>query len=81
MGDVCAGNNAGPNTAYEFPCLRVSAMDLFEESGYDFDEQSSVTWYDELITKRLVNPRISCPGIMQAPCTIKGSGKVDVYTN
>lgn len=49
---MCAANNIGPGYAYEFSCIRISAMDLFEEARYAFDKKDSVTCYKEPIIMR-----------------------------
>lgn len=68
--DVCASNNAAgkPNTTYTFPCARLSAMDLFQESRWFFDETSKLTWYDDLVWGTLVKPRIKRFGAMKSLC-------------
>jgi hypothetical protein len=66
--DMCASNNAGRGTAYQFPCARLSPMDLFQEGRWFFDETDRVTWYQDIIRKVLVKPRLPRFGIMQTSC-------------
>lgn len=81
--DFCASNGGYP---YEFPCLRLSPMDLFQEARwfFDYNGPESVpaheyvpapkqdlyrrTWYNELIRKLLVAPRIPRFGVMTTVC-------------
>jgi hypothetical protein len=65
---MCASNNAGRGTTYQFPCARLSPMDLFQEGRWFFDETDRVTWYQEVVRKKLVKPRIPRFGIMQTSC-------------
>ena len=65
---MCAANSAGKGTTYEFPCVRLSPMDLFQEARWFFEENDRVTWHDTLIHDTLVAPRIPRFGIMQNSC-------------
>jgi len=76
--DVCLGNNAGLNTAYKFPCVRLSPMDLFQEARWYFDEDDRLTWYNELIKKRLVLPRVGRFGTMTQSCSSQGGSETPV---
>jgi len=69
--DVCASNSAGIGTTYEFPCLRVSPLDLYQEAQWYFEENDRVTWYD-VNRKFLVKPRLPRFGIMQGVCSSAG---------
>ena len=56
--DLCASNNAGEGTVYEFPCVRLSPMDFFQEARWFFDEQDRVTWHEKIVKESLVKPLI-----------------------
>jgi hypothetical protein len=43
-------------------------MDLFQEARWFFDETDRVTWYQEVVRKLLVKPRLPRFGIMQTSC-------------
>lgn len=70
--DVCASNNVGLGTTYEFPCLRLSPMDWFQEAGWYFEENDRVTWYNSVIRDLLVKPRLPRFGIMNQVCSSAG---------
>lgn len=66
--DFCA-SQAGFN--YEFPCLRASPMDFFREARWTFNEETDLyrkTWYNELIRKELLKPRLPRFGVLQNNC-------------
>lgn len=71
--DLCASNNAGINTTYEFPCVRISPMDLFQEARWFFDETSKVTWYNKVVYDAIIRPRIPRFGVMTRSCTSFGN--------
>lgn len=56
--DVCATNNVGIGTVYQFPCVRLSAMDLWVESKNYFTELDRVSWYQKVVTDLIINPRV-----------------------
>lgn len=56
--DVCAINNVGIGTVYQFPCVRLSAMDLWVESKNYFTELDRVSWYQKVVTDLIINPRV-----------------------
>jgi hypothetical protein len=43
-------------------------MDLFQEARWFFDETDRVTWYQDVVRKLLVKPRLPRFGIMQTNC-------------
>ena len=67
--DLCASNNAGEGTVYEFPCVRLSPMDFFQEARWFFDEQDRVTWHEKIVKESLVKPLIPRFGIMTGVCS------------
>lgn len=75
--DICVGNNVGPGTTYEWPCLRISPMDLYQEARWYFEENDRVTWYDSPIRTSLIKPRLPRFGIMQGVCS-SGGGSTSV---
>lgn len=62
--DACASNNIGVGTVYQFPCVRLSAMDLWEESKDYFTDVDRVSWYNKGIVDNVVNPRVGKFGIL-----------------
>lgn len=62
--DACASNNIGVGTVYQFPCVRLSAMDLWVESRDYFTETDRVSWYNKGIIDNIVNPRVGKFGIL-----------------
>lgn len=70
--DICGRNNAGLGTAYQFPCVRITPMDFFQEANWFMTEADRLTWYD-LIQSNVVAPRISRFGIMQEYCSSQGT--------
>jgi hypothetical protein len=77
--DICASNNVGLGTAYKFPCVRLSPMDFFEEARWFMDEEDRVTWYQEVVRKIVVAPRLPRFGIMQNACSnlVNPAGRID----
>eukprot|EP00978_Attheya_sp_CCMP212_P025628 scaffold82799_cov44-Attheya_sp.AAC.2 len=74
--DVCASNNAGLNTVYKFPCVRLSPMDYFQEARWFFDETDKLTFYSSVIQEQLVKPRIKRFGTMTQTCMSTGATSV-----
>jgi len=66
--DVCASNNVGLGTTYEFPCARITPLDYFQEAGWFFEENDRVTWRNSVIRKSIVKPIIPRFGIMSQYC-------------
>lgn len=66
--DVCASNNLGPGTVYQFPCVRLTPMDLYKESRWYMTETDRLTWYEKGIQANIIIPRIPRFGIMQNDC-------------
>lgn len=66
--DVCASNNLGPGTVYQFPCVRLTPMDLYKESRWYMTETDRLTWYEKGIQANVIKPRIPRFGIMQNDC-------------
>jgi len=66
--DICASNNIGLGTVYEFPCVRLTPMDLFQEARWFMSETDRVSWYNNGIKKLVVSPRIGRFGIMSQSC-------------
>jgi hypothetical protein len=71
--DMCALNSF----PYEFPCARLSPMDLFQEARWFFDETSKITWYNEVLQNLLVKPRIPRFGVMTESCASPASDVCD----
>ena len=67
--DICASNNVGLGTTYEFVCARITPMDYFQEARWFFNEDNRVTWHSEVVRKNLVKPIIPRFGIMSQYCT------------
>jgi len=63
--DICARNNIGVDTTYEWPCIRLSAMDLFQESKWAFDGTKGRELYYEKVTGEVVTPRVQRMGSFQ----------------
>uniref|UniRef100_A0A6V2M2U5 SSD domain-containing protein n=1 Tax=Ditylum brightwellii TaxID=49249 RepID=A0A6V2M2U5_9STRA len=79
MKDVCARSDAGQSgTTYEYPCVRLTPMDLFEETRWSFDESDRLTWYNDLIHPILARPRIARFGILKNFCTSGGANANDL---
>mmetsp|Transcript_14304 Transcript_14304/g.19556 ORF Transcript_14304/g.19556 Transcript_14304/m.19556 type:complete len:1475 (-) Transcript_14304:304-4728(-) len=79
MKDVCASSDAGERgTTYQYPCARLSPMDLFEETRWSFDESDRLTWYKDLMHPLLVRPRIPRFGILRNFCTSSGDNADDL---
>ena len=66
--DICASNNIGLGTVYEFPCVRLTPMDLFQEARWYMTDKDRVSWYNNGIKKSVVAPRIGRFGIMKQQC-------------
>jgi len=66
--DICASNNIGLGTVYEFPCVRLTPMDLFQEANWYMTETDRVSWYNKGIVKNVVVPRVGRFGIMTTTC-------------
>jgi hypothetical protein len=66
--DICASNNIGLGTVYEFPCVRLTPMDLFQEASWYMTETDRVSWYKAGIQENVVVPRIGRFGIMTTSC-------------
>lgn len=66
--DVCASNNLGPGTVYQFPCVRLTPMDLYKEARWYMTETDRLTWYEKGIQANVIKPRIPRFGIMQNDC-------------
>ena len=63
--DFCSENPS----PYQFPCLRLSAMDLYQEAGWTFTEMDRVEYYRNGIQELLIKPRLPRFGIMRSDCT------------
>ncbi|KAL7573818.1 hypothetical protein ACA910_007843 [Epithemia clementina (nom. ined.)] len=79
--DICYQNNAGRGTTYEFPCARLTPMDLFQEARWFFDETDRITWYNEVVRKRLVLPRTPRFGILSTTCAAQCAETVGLRTD
>jgi hypothetical protein len=83
--DVCASAGGFP---YEFPCARLTPLDLFQEARWFFDYNDNGnndnddtkssrrdlyrrTWYNDLIQKKLVRPRIPRFGVLTELCPVQ----------
>jgi len=66
--DICASNNVGLGTTYEFPCARLTPMDFFKEARWFFDENDKVTWRNDVIRQSIVKPILPRFGIMSQYC-------------
>ena len=51
-------------------------MDLYQEARWFFNEVDRVTWYDDIIRKILVKPRVPRFGVMQNSCSSVGATSV-----
>jgi hypothetical protein len=61
---------------YEFPCPRLSPMDLFQESRWSFDDDNEIDrrmWYSD-IQKGLTRPIVPRLGTMIEQCGLMGTG-------
>ena len=94
--DLCFNNGGFP---YEFPCTRLSPMDLFQEAQWFFnytgpDSTSDDphipspkqdlyrrTWYNDLIQKKLVQPRLPRFGVMNELCQPQCAEVLNYRTN
>ena len=62
--DLCAYNSA----PYQFPCLRMSAMDLFQEARWTFTTMDRVAYYRNEFQKNLLRPRLPRFAVMYEQC-------------
>lgn len=76
--DICAQNNIGLGTVYEFPCVRLSPMDFFQEANWFMNEADRLSWYEKGIKANLVVPRIGRFGIMSQYCSSAGPYPITV---
>lgn len=53
--DICASNNIGLGTVYQFPCVRLTPMDLFQEARWFMSETDRSSWYLNGIKKGIVS--------------------------
>eukprot|EP00525_Craspedostauros_australis_P007632 CAMPEP_0198134658 /NCGR_PEP_ID=MMETSP1442-20131203/60188_1 /TAXON_ID= /ORGANISM="Craspedostauros australis, Strain CCMP3328" /LENGTH=1556 /DNA_ID=CAMNT_0043795805 /DNA_START=403 /DNA_END=5073 /DNA_ORIENTATION=+ len=67
--DVCSSNSVGPGTAYQFPCARLTPIDFFQEARWFFREVDRVTWYEDVVRKVILKPRLERFGILQGVCS------------
>jgi hypothetical protein len=68
--DLCFKSSVGPGTIYQIPCTRLTPMlDCFQESRWDFTEIDRVTWYNQIVKKLILNPRLEKIGILQDVCS------------
>lgn len=77
--DICASNSAGLGGTYKFPCVRLTPMDLFQESRWFLDSTDRLTWYDNAIRKELVKTRVPRFGVMSQVCTSTGALSTGAY--
>jgi hypothetical protein len=59
----------GLDTAYAFPCTRLSPVDFFQEARWFFDENARATWYNEIVRKLVIRPRLDRFGILNSVCS------------
>lgn len=62
--DFCAINSA----PYQFPCLRLSPMDLYKEAQWTFTTIDKVAWYRGIVQDVLIAPRITRFGALTTTC-------------
>jgi len=79
--DMCGLNSVGSGTTYEFPCARLSPMDLFQEARWSFNENDRVTWHNEVVGKGLVKPIIPRFGIMSQYCPAQCAHRIGLRTS
>ena len=72
--DICAQNNIGLGTVYEFPCVRLTPMGFFQEASWFATEEDRLSWYDEGIKADIVTPRIARFGVMASQCSTTRGG-------
>mmetsp|Transcript_3113 Transcript_3113/g.3680 ORF Transcript_3113/g.3680 Transcript_3113/m.3680 type:complete len:1362 (+) Transcript_3113:138-4223(+) len=75
--DICALNNIGLGTVYEFPCVRLTPMDFFQESSWFVTEKDRLSWYEKGIKANIVTPRIARFGTMVNYCSTSNGGTND----
>ena len=56
-------------------------MDLFQEARWFFEENDRITWYNEVVRKRLVFPRTPRFGILSTTCAAPCAELVRLRTN
>lgn len=64
--DFCA-STASP---YQFPCLRLSPMDLYKEARWTFSTMDRVAWYRSVVQDRLIAPRLARFGGLTTTCQV-----------
>jgi hypothetical protein len=64
--DFCAITTA----PYQFPCLRLSPMDLFQEARWTFTLPDQIAWYRSIVQDTLVAPRLARFGSLTTTCAI-----------
>jgi hypothetical protein len=62
--DFCEGNAA----PYQFPCPRLSPMDMFEEARWTFSTFDRVAWYRSVVQDLLIGPLLPRFGILANDC-------------
>jgi hypothetical protein len=67
--DICFKSSVGKGTVYQIPCSRLTPMDYFQESRWDFTEIDRVTWYQQIVRKVILKPRLERIGILQNVCS------------
>jgi hypothetical protein len=77
--DVCLINNIGVGTVYQFPCVRLSAMDLWVEMKDYFTETDRVSWYQKAITDKVINPRTGKFGTLVSEACQQACGPLLLY--
>ena len=65
--DFCAINTS----PYQFPCLRLSPMDLYEEARWTFQLFDKVAWYQAIVLDTLVAPRVPRFGALTTTCALQ----------
>lgn len=65
--DICLSNGLSQRTTYKMPCLRLSAMDLFQEARWYFTEEHRVTWYDKM-QENVMRPLLMRYGVLHDKC-------------
>lgn len=53
---------------YEFPCSRLTAMDLYKETGWAFKESDKITWFQFVVREKILNPRLPRFGMLVSEC-------------
>jgi hypothetical protein len=62
--DLCSVTTA----PYQFPCLRLSPMDLYEEARWTFTLPDQIAWYRSIVQDTLVAPRLARFGALTTTC-------------